>query len=82
MRRDDVEPAPWTAEGIERSKKLGLTLQVTPETHCELVFQFNKHTGLQNTLTSHIYVIQPTALFNEYMTYSITELRMYTEMHI
>ncbi|KAG8455170.1 hypothetical protein GDO86_001387 [Hymenochirus boettgeri] len=29
LRRDDVEPAPWTPEGIERSKKLGLTLQVT-----------------------------------------------------
>lgn len=28
LRRDEVEPAPWTAEGIERSKKLGLTLQV------------------------------------------------------
>lgn len=34
MRRDDVEPAPWTAEGIERSKKLGLTLQF-PEGYLE-----------------------------------------------
>uniref|UniRef100_A0A4W4FDC8 E3 ubiquitin-protein ligase UHRF n=1 Tax=Electrophorus electricus TaxID=8005 RepID=A0A4W4FDC8_ELEEL len=28
LRRDDVEPAPWTAEGLERSKKLGLRVQV------------------------------------------------------
>uniref|UniRef100_A0A8B9K6V8 E3 ubiquitin-protein ligase UHRF n=1 Tax=Astyanax mexicanus TaxID=7994 RepID=A0A8B9K6V8_ASTMX len=28
LRRDDVEPAPWTPEGIERSKKLGLRVQV------------------------------------------------------
>ncbi|XP_066460350.1 E3 ubiquitin-protein ligase UHRF2 [Eleutherodactylus coqui] len=34
LRRDDVEPAPWTAEGIERSKKLGLTLQY-PEGYLE-----------------------------------------------
>ncbi|XP_037757847.1 E3 ubiquitin-protein ligase UHRF2 isoform X6 [Chelonia mydas] len=27
LRRDDVEPAPWTSEGIERSKKLGLNVQ-------------------------------------------------------
>ncbi|XP_056377880.1 E3 ubiquitin-protein ligase UHRF2 [Hyla sarda] len=34
LRRDDMEPAPWTAEGIERSKKLGLTLQF-PEGYLE-----------------------------------------------
>ncbi|XP_063311181.1 E3 ubiquitin-protein ligase UHRF2 [Pelobates fuscus] len=34
LRRDDVEPAPWTAEGMERSKKLGLTLQF-PEGYLE-----------------------------------------------
>lgn len=28
LRRDDVEPAPWSPEGIERSKKLGLKVQV------------------------------------------------------
>lgn len=28
LRRDDVEPAPWTSEGMERSKKLGLSVQV------------------------------------------------------
>ncbi|XP_016114723.1 E3 ubiquitin-protein ligase UHRF2-like [Sinocyclocheilus grahami] len=27
LRRDDLEPAPWTTEGIERSKKLGLKVQ-------------------------------------------------------
>lgn len=30
LRRDDVEPAPWTPEGIERSKKLGLKVQYPP----------------------------------------------------
>ncbi|CAI9548146.1 unnamed protein product [Staurois parvus] len=34
LRRDDLEPAPWTAEGIDRSKKLGLTLQF-PEGYLE-----------------------------------------------
>ncbi|XP_027718431.1 E3 ubiquitin-protein ligase UHRF2 isoform X1 [Vombatus ursinus] len=30
LRRDDVEPAPWTAEGIERSKNLRLSVQYPP----------------------------------------------------
>ncbi|KAM6468358.1 E3 ubiquitin-protein ligase UHRF2 [Liasis olivaceus] len=34
LRRDDAEPAPWTTEGIERSKKLGLSLQY-PEGYWE-----------------------------------------------
>ncbi|CAJ0924219.1 unnamed protein product [Ranitomeya imitator] len=34
LRRDDMEPAPWTPEGTERSKKLGLTLQF-PEGYLE-----------------------------------------------
>uniref|UniRef100_A0AAY4DSJ9 E3 ubiquitin-protein ligase UHRF n=1 Tax=Denticeps clupeoides TaxID=299321 RepID=A0AAY4DSJ9_9TELE len=29
LRRDDMEPAPWTPEGVERSKKLGLKVQVS-----------------------------------------------------
>uniref|UniRef100_A0A6Q2X1K6 E3 ubiquitin-protein ligase UHRF n=1 Tax=Esox lucius TaxID=8010 RepID=A0A6Q2X1K6_ESOLU len=29
LRRDDVEPAPWTPEGLERIQKLGLTVQVS-----------------------------------------------------
>lgn len=28
LKRDDDEPAPWTREGKERIKKLGLTMQV------------------------------------------------------
>lgn len=28
LRRDDLEPAPWTPEGVERIKKLGLAVQV------------------------------------------------------
>ncbi|OCT97355.1 hypothetical protein XELAEV_180095804mg, partial [Xenopus laevis] len=27
LRRDDYEPAPWSKEGKERIKKLGLTMQ-------------------------------------------------------
>ncbi|XP_019908855.2 E3 ubiquitin-protein ligase UHRF2 isoform X2 [Esox lucius] len=30
LRRDDVEPAPWTPEGLERIQKLGLTVQYPP----------------------------------------------------
>lgn len=33
LRRDDVEPAPWTSEGMERSKKLGLSVQVRISVH-------------------------------------------------
>lgn len=28
LRRDDLEPAPWTPEGLERIKKLSLSVQV------------------------------------------------------
>jgi len=28
LRRDDLEPAPWTPEGLERIKKLGIAVQV------------------------------------------------------
>ncbi|XP_075302845.1 E3 ubiquitin-protein ligase UHRF2-like [Opisthocomus hoazin] len=34
LRRDDIEPAPWTSEGMERSKKLGLRVQY-PEGYLE-----------------------------------------------
>ncbi|TRY97138.1 hypothetical protein DNTS_032791, partial [Danionella cerebrum] len=30
LRRDELEPAPWTPEGIERSKKLNLQVQYPP----------------------------------------------------
>ncbi|XP_032129724.1 E3 ubiquitin-protein ligase UHRF1-like [Sapajus apella] len=30
LRRDDDEPGPWTKEGKDRIKKLGLTMQVRP----------------------------------------------------
>ncbi|XP_071321946.1 E3 ubiquitin-protein ligase UHRF2-like isoform X2 [Trachinotus anak] len=30
LRRDDLEPAPWTPEGLERIKKLGLRVQYPP----------------------------------------------------
>ncbi|XP_073438120.1 E3 ubiquitin-protein ligase UHRF1-like [Dendrobates tinctorius] len=36
LRRDDDEPAPWTKEGKERGKKLGLTMQY-PEGYLESV---------------------------------------------
>lgn len=29
LRRDDLEPAPWTPEGLERIQKLGLAVQVS-----------------------------------------------------
>lgn len=30
LRRDDDEPGPWTKEGKDRIKRLGLTMQVRP----------------------------------------------------
>lgn len=36
LRRDDAEPGPWTKEGKDRIKKLGLTMQVRPGRACRL----------------------------------------------
>lgn len=36
LRRDDEEPGPWTKEGKERTKKLGLTMQVGSDAGCLL----------------------------------------------
>lgn len=36
LRRDDTEPGPWTKEGKDRIKKLGLTMQVRPGSACRL----------------------------------------------
>ncbi|XP_054252145.1 E3 ubiquitin-protein ligase UHRF1 isoform X1 [Indicator indicator] len=41
LRRDDEEPAPWTKEGKERMKKLGLTMQY-PEGYLEAVANKDK----------------------------------------
>ncbi|XP_034266255.1 E3 ubiquitin-protein ligase UHRF2 isoform X2 [Pantherophis guttatus] len=41
LRRDDAEPAPWTTEGIDRSKKLGLSLQY-PEGYWEAMANKDK----------------------------------------
>lgn len=37
LRRDDTEPGPWTKEGKDRIKKLGLTMQVRPCRACRLL---------------------------------------------
>lgn len=36
LRRDDQEPAPWTPEGLERIKKLGLVVQVGHGRYCSV----------------------------------------------
>ena len=36
LRRDDIEPGPWTKEGKDRIKKLGLTMQVRPGLRSQL----------------------------------------------
>ncbi|NXE67651.1 UHRF1 ligase, partial [Calcarius ornatus] len=41
LRRDDEEPAPWTKEGKDRMKKLGLTMQY-PEGYLEAVASKDK----------------------------------------
>ncbi|NWI51626.1 UHRF1 ligase, partial [Calyptomena viridis] len=41
LRRDDEEPAPWTKEGKDRMKKLGLTMQY-PEGYVEAVANKDK----------------------------------------
>ncbi|KAM4754131.1 E3 ubiquitin-protein ligase UHRF2-like isoform 2-T2 [Cyanocitta cristata] len=54
LRRDDIEPAPWTSEGIERSKKLGLSVQY-PEGYLEAMAskekkdKVKKQSGKQET---------------------------------
>ncbi|XP_053157653.1 E3 ubiquitin-protein ligase UHRF1 isoform X2 [Hemicordylus capensis] len=44
LRRDDEEPAPWTKEGKERMKKLGLTMQY-PEGYLEAVASKDKESS-------------------------------------
>ncbi|XP_007460790.1 PREDICTED: E3 ubiquitin-protein ligase UHRF1 [Lipotes vexillifer] len=46
LRRDDVEPGPWTKEGKDRSKKLGLTMQY-PEGYLEALARREK--GKENS---------------------------------
>lgn len=48
LRRDDQEPAPWTPEGIERIKKLGLTVQVGTNT---------SKSHMNSSLSEHLDVI-------------------------
>uniref|UniRef100_A0A8C2IDS0 E3 ubiquitin-protein ligase UHRF n=1 Tax=Cyprinus carpio TaxID=7962 RepID=A0A8C2IDS0_CYPCA len=48
LRRDDLEPAPWTPEGIERSKKLGLRVQV--RSNLKGKKSFGKKKMISNTL--------------------------------
>jgi len=48
LRRDDVEPAPWTSEGMERSKKLGLSVQVRIRT-IGVCFILSSRTGIPET---------------------------------
>lgn len=50
LRRDDMEPAPWTPEGLERSKKLGLKVQVRTwgTQHC--LYNTHTHTSLLYTI--------------------------------
>uniref|UniRef100_A0A8C7E430 E3 ubiquitin-protein ligase UHRF n=4 Tax=Elapinae TaxID=42168 RepID=A0A8C7E430_NAJNA len=49
LRRDDAEPAPWTTEGIERSKKLGLSLQY-PEGYWEAMANKEKKDKVKNLI--------------------------------
>ncbi|OXB52120.1 UNVERIFIED_CONTAM: hypothetical protein H355_005382 [Colinus virginianus] len=47
LRRDDEEPAPWTKEGKDRMKKLGLTMQY-PEGYLEAVANKDKENNGDN----------------------------------
>lgn len=42
LRRDDMEPAPWTPEGMERIKKLGLAVQVRLQMYLHACLPFSK----------------------------------------
>ncbi|KAK0133176.1 E3 ubiquitin-protein ligase UHRF1 [Merluccius polli] len=45
LRRDDLEPAPWTPEGLERSKKLSLAVQVRGGTYAAFVCSRRREVG-------------------------------------
>uniref|UniRef100_A0A8C2P7C5 E3 ubiquitin-protein ligase UHRF n=1 Tax=Capra hircus TaxID=9925 RepID=A0A8C2P7C5_CAPHI len=49
LRRDDVEPGPWTKEGKDRIKKLGLTMQY-PEGYLEALARKEKENSKQAAL--------------------------------
>ncbi|OCT97842.1 E3 ubiquitin-protein ligase UHRF2 [Xenopus laevis] len=51
LRRDDAEPAPWTPEGMERSKNLGLTLQF-PEGYLEAMANKEKKDKVKKPVRS------------------------------
>uniref|UniRef100_F1S7K1 E3 ubiquitin-protein ligase UHRF n=1 Tax=Sus scrofa TaxID=9823 RepID=F1S7K1_PIG len=48
LRRDDVEPGPWTKEGKDRIKKLGLTMQY-PEGYLEALAKKEKEKENKNS---------------------------------
>ncbi|XP_037228977.1 E3 ubiquitin-protein ligase UHRF2 isoform X1 [Falco biarmicus] len=59
LRRDDVEPAPWTSEGMERSKKLGLSVQY-PEGYLEAMASREKKDKVKKQAVKH----EPTSQSN------------------
>ena len=78
LKRDDDEPAPWTRDGKERIKKLGLTMQVkilyTKTVECKFKYGFSVISGCdelpvtstmqgsQATTFAKIFVLRPTFL--------------------
>uniref|UniRef100_A0A8C5AV47 E3 ubiquitin-protein ligase UHRF n=1 Tax=Gadus morhua TaxID=8049 RepID=A0A8C5AV47_GADMO len=50
LKRDDDEPAPWTRDGKERIKKLGLTMNVRTRTPKKMKVEVYKLTGEQKSL--------------------------------
>ncbi|NWR92518.1 UHRF2 ligase, partial [Furnarius figulus] len=59
LRRDDVEPAPWTSEGMERSKKLGLSVQY-PEGYLEAMASKEKKDKVKKQIVKQ----EPTSQSN------------------
>lgn len=74
LRRDDVEPAPWTSEGIERSKKLGLSVQVWNQDSQSCVYpQFQQtHSRNKNQLNQTPMFFSRTLVRQDLMPKSAT----------
>ncbi|NWY08061.1 UHRF2 ligase, partial [Nothoprocta ornata] len=63
LRRDDIEPAPWTSEGMERSKKLGLSVQY-PEGYLEAMASKEKKDKVKKQTVKQEPKHEPTSQSN------------------
>lgn len=58
LKRDDDEPAPWTRDGKERIKKLGLIMQVRTHASCLMMGSRTRNGWLVQKVNPYVYGIK------------------------